>query len=202
MGAARTNTFGRAKWRPPFREDVPVECSVVKPVLGEKAAAQAAARSAEFKAEPGPAENRRLVYVPFWSAVFRCEIRRAFLGTRRGTVAAGADAFSGFVSLVSGIPETTLQDIPDHSLLPLRFTRPDVESQMTKQVTDYLVRRLRRVPDVSVAEFHLLYRPAWVCLLDADGRRIVRTIDAHSGDPMYYLDKLGDEIAGFAFPPS
>jgi hypothetical protein len=34
--------------------------------------------------------------------------------------------------------------------------------------------------------------------LDVEGQRVIRCVDAHSGDPLYYLDKKAEEIAGLA----
>lgn len=180
-----------------------MECSVVQTTVTEHAAAETALRSAELRGRRN-AGNRagsvrcKLVYSPFWSALFRCEVKRVLLPPRRGMIGAGADAFSGFVSLIAGAVKTTKGDIEESLSLPLRFDWSEVQEQAQKHVRSYFVYKLRRVPSCAVDRVELIYRPLWVCVLDVEGQRVIRCVDAHSGDPLYYLDKKAEEIAGLA----
>ena len=174
-----------------------MECSVIKAVVSEKEAARAAYRSAQMKTDGAPAQCR-LVYTPFWYATFRCELKRFLLPTRTGLVGAGADAFTGFVSLATGLPQTELCDIPSEAILPRRFDWTAVSEGTHRQVLEYFVHEFRRVPESRLEQFCLIHRPIWVCRLGGEAAGIVRCVDAHSGDPLYYLDQMAEEIAALA----
>jgi hypothetical protein len=184
------------------KEDSLMEVSVVPTIVTEKAAIEIAVRSAELRrrnaGEGGVAAACKLMYSPFWSAIFRCEVKRVLLPPRRGAIGAGADAFSGFVSLIAGAVRTTVGDVQENLLLPPRFQWPEVQEKARRHVTDYFVHKLRRVPTCTEEKVELIYRPIWVAVLDLDGQRVIRCVDAHSGDPLYYLDKSAEEIAGLA----
>lgn len=188
------------------KEDSLMEVSVVPTTVTEKTAIEIARRSAELRGrtnagDGGGSDKCKLVYSPFWAAIFRCEVKRVLLPPRRGMIGAGADAFSGFVSLIAGAVRTTEGDVQESPLLPLRFEWPEVQEKARRHVTDYFVHKLRRVPTCTEEKVELVYRPIWVAVLDVDGKRVIRCVDAHSGDPLYYLDKNAEEIAGLAGDP-
>lgn len=183
------------------KEDGLMEVSVVPATVAEKAAIEIARRSAELRGRRNGGDGRgsdkcKLVYSPFWAATFRCEVKRVLLPPRRGVIGAGADAFSGFVSLIAGAVRTTVGDVQESLLLPLRFQWAEVQEKALRHVTDYFVYKMRRVPSCTVDRVDLIYRPIWVSVLSVEGQRVIRCVDAHSGDPLYYLDRNAEEIAG------
>ncbi|HHX27890.1 MAG: hypothetical protein ACOX5Q_01435 [Bacillota bacterium] len=180
-----------------------MECSVVQTTIEQEDAVETALKTAQMKgrrpAESGGIQARcRLMYSPFWSAKFRCEVKRVLLPPKRGVIAAGADAFSGFVSLIAGSVSTVNSDIQGDLLLPVRFDWPQVRERAQKHVKDFFVYKLRRVPTYMDEQVDFLYRPIWVCVLDDEGKEVIRCVDAHSRDPLYYLDSVADEIARLA----
>lgn len=175
-----------------------MECSVIKAAISEKGAARAACKSAQMREDGSVHAECHLVYLPFWYATYRCEVKRFLLPARTGLLGAGADAFIGFVSLIAGLPEVELADIPQERLLPRRYDWSAVDEMVEKQVIEYFVHKFRRVPKASLEQFSLIYRPTWVCGLGTGSSPIIRCIDAHSGDPLYYLDNVAEEIAELA----
>ena len=171
-----------------------MQCNVIPTVVNEKAALRAACRSAQMRVDHGMPYRCRLVFLPMWFATYRCEIRRFLLPARTGLMGAGEDAFTGFVSLAAGVPKTELCEMPPETTLPSRFDWPSVSEPIQRQVVEYFVHKFRRVPDAKLEQFSLIYRPTWACVLGIGSGHIVRCIDAHSGDPLYYLDEVAEEI--------